>query len=321
MNNHNIYYIYNENTLIHFHEIYINNKRYLHSLRPNELNNKDKLNNLPENLNKSEIIESESNLYIFLFDIDKACGGNYFHFCFHIMQKLCGYLILQENHPEMKIIIRDDLREFQKELILKFVKEEDIIFLNVRKNWYKVNHCYIGNYLDISSFPNFLLEKYQDLANEIYNYNSIEYINTVFIGRNSSNNAGNDRYIINNEDYYYYLNDNNILITNLDNKTIPNKIECIMSLHPKIIIIETGSGLINLFFIPKSILKNIRFIILNPSLWKIKESRIYNIFIKLDIVPYIVNCRSVKKFENKDEINNPFIINIEKLNETLDLLS
>lgn len=321
-NNDVYYYIYSESILIHLHEIYIHNKRYPHSLRPNEYSNNKKFNDLSKNILINEKnIEFDGDIYIFLFDIDKACGGNYFHFCFHIMQKLYGYLILKEFNPNMKIVIREDLKEFQKELILKFVSEEDIVFLDVRRNWYRIKNCYIGNYISISSLPNQLFYKYQILSLEIYDYRNIKYNNVIFIKRNNKNTAGSNRYIINKEEYYDYLNKNNILITSFDNKIILDKIHDIVILSPKILIIETGSGLTNFFFFPKNILKNIIIIILNPKLWKIRNSRIYDIFKKLEIRPYIINCKSTINQEDKsgekDANNNPFIINIKKLNELL----
>ena len=321
MSNNIYYYIHSESILVHFHEIYIHNKRYPHSLRPNEYNQKVNV----DCIDKNEIKEIKNlqleNSYLFLFDIDKACGGNYFHFCFHIMQKLCGYLILREKNSNIKLILREDLKEFQREIILNFVNEKDIIFLDFRANWYNLTNCYIGNYINLTSLPNILFLKYQILSMDIYDYRNIKYSNVIFIRRDNKNTAGSDRYILNSEEYYDYLKKNNILISSFDNKIILDKIHDLVILSPKIIIIETGSGLANFLFFPKHILKKIIIIILNPKLWKIKDSRIYNIFVKLEIKPYIFNCKSILQNKlnliDKDKNNNPFIINIKKLNDLI----
>ena len=300
------------NIIIHHHEIYLNNKRYEHSLRPNDYERKKELNYLPNYLNIKNI-DCGDNSYLFLFDKDKACGGNYFHFCYHFMQKLHGYFNLKNYISDMKVIIRSDINEFQRELLLKFIDEENIVYLDVVNNWYNIKSCFIGKFLDICTIPKFLVNKYQDLANQLFDYSKFKLKNKVFIERDIKDSAGSDRKIINKDGYYDFLSQNNFLITSFDNKTINQKVNDLLIKNPKIIVIETGSGLINLFFVPKKILERIKIILLNPTLWNIKESRIYKIFEVLQIKPNIINCKSIINTSNLDKINNPYIINLESL--------
>ena len=304
------------NVIIHNHEIYLNNIRYEHSLRPNEYEKTKTLGYLPNFLNIKNI-NCGDNSYLFLFDKDKACGGNYFHFCFHFMQKLHGYFKIKNYISDMKVIVRSDINEFQKELLLKFIDEQNVIYLDVVNNWYNIKSCFIGKFLDICTISKFLVDKYQDLSNELFDYSKCNFINKVFIERNTYNSAGSDRTIVNKNQYYTFLNNNKILITSFDNKKIKKKIFDLMTLMPKVIIIETGSGLVNLLFIPKQILKKIKIILLNPILWNIKESRIYKIFEVLQIKPNIINCKSIINTSNLDKINNPYVINLDSLKEEL----
>ena len=89
------------------------------------------------------------------------------------------------------------------------------------------------------------------------------------------------------------------------------KISKLISLSPKLIVIENGSGLTNLLFLPKEILQNIYFIILDQENWQIRKSRIYDIILKFNIKHEILTCKSVTNNVN-DIQNNPFEINIEE---------
>jgi hypothetical protein len=70
-------------------------------------------------------------------------------------------------------------------------------------------------------------------------------------------------------------------------------------------------------FLPKQILENIFFIILDQENWKLKTSRIYDIILKFNIKHEILTCESIT-YNESDIQNNPFIINIDEFNNIYD---
>ena len=78
---------------------------------------------------------------------------------------------------------------------------------------------------------------------------------------------------------------------------------------------EVGSGLTNLLFINKNLLRNIKFIIIDQSEWKVDKSRISKIFKLLDINYDIFRCKTINKSHENDSRNNPFVLNIDEFHQ------
>jgi len=250
------------------------------------------------------------NIFIFIFNRGKQSGGNFFHFHFHYLQRLIGFFLL--NNDNIKLGIPLNMLNFQKNIILKLVPEDRIEYMDIYKYNYKITNCYVGNYIDISAIPTFLLDKYQLLGYEIITKNSLtpKYNSHIFIGRRIKDNAGANRCIINNESFLKTLWFKKFKLFYFEDYEFEDKITNLISLCPKLIVVENGSGLTNLLFLPKQILQNIYFIILDQENWQIKKSRIYDIILKFDIKHEILTCKSITN--NKNDIqNNPFEIDIE----------
>lgn len=255
-----------------------------------------------------------NNIYLFIFNRGKQSGGNFFHFHFHYLQKLIGYFFL--NDSEIKLGIPLNMLEFQKNIILSLVPENKIVYLDIYQYNYEISECYIGTYLNIDSIPNYLFDKYQMLGYELLFKNNIIYPNfenNIFIGRRIKNNAGVDRCIINNDQFMFNLKIKRFKSFYFEDYNFEGKLINLVKLNPRIIVIENGSGLTNLLFIPKDILQNIYFIIIDQENWNIETSRIYDIILKFNLKHKILTCKSIT--ENTSDIqNNPFEININEFN-------
>jgi len=253
-------------------------------------------------------VKNLDNIYIFIFNRGKQSGGNFFHFHFHYLQRLIGFFMLND----IKLAIPLNMLDFQKNIIHKLVPEDKIIYLDIYRYNYKITNCYVGNYIDIDTIPTFLLDKYQLLGYEVLIKKSIipRFKRNVFIARRIKDNAGASRCIINNNEFMKCLWYKKFKLFYFEDYHFEDKISKLISLSPKLIVIENGSGLTNLLFLPKEILQNIYFIILDQENWQIRKSRIYDIILKFNIKHEILTCKSVTN--NVTDIqNNPFEINIE----------
>lgn len=269
---------------------------------------KDKINLKP---NRKTI--KLNNIYLFIYNNNNVCGGNFFHFTFHYMQKLVDYFTL--NKSEIKIAIPLYSLEFQKEILKSIVSDENILYIDIYKFNYDITNCYIGKYYDTSSIPLSLFTKYQNIGLN-YNNQNFENKNMIYIGRkdNEINNGGNNRYIINNNEFTDFLNKNNILNFYFEDYNLKNKINNLIDLKPKVIITEIGSGLTNFLFFPKDFFKEIKFIIIDQINWKLDKSRIYGIIKLLDIKYQILRCKNTINNKQQNLANNPFTIDVKKLN-------
>ena len=263
------------------------------------------------------------NIYLFIFNRGKQSGGNYFHFHFHYLQKLIGYFELND----IKIGIPLNMLSFQSFILKKLIPEENIIYLDIYKYNYKINNCYVGDYESSFILPDELLDKFRQISNEyVQKHNLAAFIknnsqeNNVFIYRkNESKNAGQNRYIINNEDFDSLLECYNFKKLTFDDLSLEDKIIKLIFFNPKIVLIEIGSGLTNLLFIPIDILKNIKFIILDQNNWFLKKSRIYDIIKKLNLKHCIITNKNVVD-NHSDLQNNPFIVEIDLLDHKINQL-
>ena len=252
-------------------------------------------------------VKNLDNIYIFIFNRGKQSGGNFFHFHFHYLQRLIGFFMLND----IKLAIPLNMLDFQKNIIHKLVPEDKIIYLDIYRYNYKITNCYVGNYIDIDTIPTFLLDKYQLLGYEVLIKKSIipRFKRNVFIARRIKDNAGASRCIINNNEFMKCLWYKKFKLFYFEDYHFEDKISKLIRLSPKLIVIENGSGLTNLLFLPKEILQNIYFIILDQENWQIRKSRIYDIILKFNIKHEILTCKSVTN--NVTDIqNNPFEINI-----------
>lgn len=254
-------------------------------------------------------VKKLDNLYIFIFNRGKQSGGNFFHFHFHYLQRLLGFFMINN---DVKLGIPLNMLDFQKNIIHKLIPEDKIINLDIYRYNYKITNCYVGNYIDIDTIPTFLLDKYQLLGYEVLIKKSItpKFVNNIFIARRIKDNAGASRCIINNNEFVKSLWYKKFKLFYFEDYEFDDKIIKLISLSPKLIVIENGSGLTNLLFLPKEILQNIYFIILDQENWQISKSRIYDIILKFNIKHEILTCKSITNNVN-DIQNNPFEINIE----------
>ena len=200
----------------------------------------------------------------------------------------------------------------KKNIILKLIPKDKIIYLDIYRYNYKITNCYVGSYIDIKSIPTFLLEKYQLLGYEVLIKKSIipKFSHNIFIARRIKDNAGASRCIINNSEFVNHILDKKFKLFYFEDHHFEDKISNLISLSPKLIVIEIGSGLTNLLFLPKQILQNIYFIILDQKNWQIRKSRIYDIILKFNIKHEILTCKSITN-NVKDIQNNPFEINLK----------
>jgi len=208
---------------------------------------------------------------------------------------------------------------FQKFIIHKIIPEDKIIYLDIYKYNYVIKNCYIGDYISSYDIPKSLLEIYTNIGYEYINKNNLtlQNNNNIFIKRNNtSKNAGQNRYVMNKYELEIILDIYNFKYYSFEDYDLENKIINLINLQPKIIIIEIGSGLTNLLFFPKEFLKKIKFIIIDQHNWFLKKSRIYDIILKLELDHKIITCPN--KVDNpKDIQNNPFILNIDLLDNML----
>ena len=251
------------------------------------------------------------NIFIFIFNRGKQSAGNFFHFHFHYLQKILGFFLI--NDENIKLGIPLNMTPFQKNIILKLVPEDKIIYLDIYKYNYEIKNCYVGNYINIHSIPDLLLDKYQIIGNKIIFNNLIKpkYENNIFISRKINDNAGSNRYITNYDEFTKFIETKKFKLFYFEDYNLENKLIKLISLNPKLILIENGSGLTNFLFFPKNIIKNIHLIILDQENWKINTSRIYDIILKFEIKHDILTCKNIINDEN-DIRNNPFNIDISE---------
>ena len=260
------------------------------------------------------------NIYIFTFNRGKQSGGNYFHFHFHYLQRLLGFLDIEDKTVKLGIPL--NMLSFQKSIIQKIIPEENIIYLDIYKYNYIIKKCYVGNYISTHNIPDVLVDIYNNIGNKyiINNNLLLNNNNNIFIKRNNTNNAGQNRYIINHEEYNRLIEAYNFKTYSFEDYDLENKIIELINLQPKIIIIEIGSGLTNLLFFPKEFLQKIKFIIIDQHNWFLKKSRIYDIILKLDLDHEIITC--INKIDNPTDLqNNPFIVNLDLLDNMLNKLT
>ena len=114
-------------------------------------NNTDFLKNKFNDKIDRQIIDIQ-NIYLFTFNRGKQSGGNFFHFHFHYLQKLIGFLELNDENIQLGIPL--NMLEFQKLLILSIVPESKIVYLDIYRYNYNITNGYIGLYQNINSLPN-----------------------------------------------------------------------------------------------------------------------------------------------------------------------
>ena len=247
------------------------------------------------------------NLFIFIFNRGNKSGGNYFHFHFHYLQKLLPFFKLSN----IKLALPLNMLDFQKEILFKLVPKSNIEFLDIYQYNYEIINAYIGDYISPNLIPTELFDIYQNIGSQ-YIHN-IKNHNIIFIARkNYSHNAGKNRYIINNKQLDEFIIDNNIIKYYFDDKNLEDKLISLINLNPKIIIIEIGSGITNLLFVPKQYLANIKFIFIDQKCWQLSKSRMYDIIIKLELNHIIITC--VNEIQDYVDIqNNPYYINLDLL--------
>ena len=281
-------------------------------------NNTDFLKNKFNDKIDRQIIDIQ-NIYLFTFNRGKQSGGNFFHFHFHYLQKLIGFLELNDENIQLGIPL--NMLEFQKLLILSIVPESKIVYLDIYRYNYNITNGYIGLYQNINSLPNKLFDIYQNIglkyiSNQISDYKQHQNINNLFIRRHNAGNAGINRYIINEDELIKYLNTMNFQYFYFEDYELKLKLFNLLKLKPKNIIIEIGAGLTNLLYFPKNILQNIKFIIIDQHNWKLKNSRIYDIITKLELNHTIITCNNQIINEN-DLQNNPFNVDINEINKAI----
>ena len=248
---------------------------------------------------------TKHNLFIFIFNRGIKSGGNYFHFHFHYLQKLLPFFKLNN----IKLALPLNMLNFQKEILFKLVPKSNIEFLDIYQYNYEIINAYVGDYISPNFIPTQLLDIYQNIGSQ-YIHN-IKNKNTIFIARkNYSHNAGKNRYIINDKKLDEFIIDNNIIKYYFDDKNLEDKLTSLINLNPKIIIIEIGSGITNLLFIPKQFLKNIKFIFIDQKYWQLSKSRMYDIIIKLNLNHIIITC--INEINDYVDLqNNPYYINLD----------
>lgn len=247
------------------------------------------------------------NLFIFIFNRGNKSGGNYFHFHFHYLQKLLPFF----NLNNIKLALPLNMLDFQKDILFKLIPQSNIEFLDIYQYNYEINNAHIGHYISPDTIPSQLFNIYQNLGSQYIN--NIQNENIIFILRKKSiHNAGKNRFIINDKELDQFIINNNIIKYFFEDKNLQNKLITLINLNPKIIIIEIGSGITNLLFIPKQYLANIKFIFIDQKCWLLKKSRMYDILVKLELNFDIITCiNDIKDYV--DLQNNPYYINLEKL--------
>ena len=76
-------------------------------------------------------VKDLDNVYVFIFNRGKQSGGNFFHFHFHYLQRLLGFMI---NDKDVKLGIPLNMLDFQKNTILRMVRLillRSYIFINI----------------------------------------------------------------------------------------------------------------------------------------------------------------------------------------------
>ena len=284
-------------------KLFYNNNLLSSSLPINLYNNP----NIKSVIFKYKKTITKHNLFIFIFNRGNKSGGNYFHFHFHYLQKLLPFFKLNN----IKLALPLNMLNFQKEILFKLVPKSNIEFLDIYQYNYEIINAYIGDYISPNFIPTELFDIYQNIGSQ-YIHN-IENQNTIFVARkNNTSNAGKNRYIINHKQLDEFIFDNNIIKYYFDDKNLENKLISLINLNPRIIIIEIGSGITNLLFVPKQYLANIKFIFIDQKCWQLSKSRMFDIIIKLNLNYIIITCMNEIN-DYVDLQNNPYYINLDLL--------
>ena len=96
-----------------------------------------------------------------MFNNNRQWGGNFFHFHFHELQRLTGFLEIKRNIPDLKLAIPSGMKSYQRDMINSMIGDTKIIELDIYQKSYLFKNCFVGDYQDIAEIPIGLFETLQ----------------------------------------------------------------------------------------------------------------------------------------------------------------
>jgi hypothetical protein len=258
--------------------------------------------------------------YLLFFDNNLQSGANFFHFHFHEMQKILGYLELLNINPDLKLYLRTGLSNFQKYLINLLVPQSNIIEIDIFSDIYSVSDVYVGCYISISEIPQELVDIYQNIGRSICEENDVKSnipTSGICIRRRQNKGfAGDSRFMLNQDKYDELMTSHGYVDFYFEDYDLEGKLIGLLSNQPRQIIMEIGSGITNFLFFPKEFLQGTSIIVIDQDRWKLDKSRINDIFKKIGLD--YVTSRALTKINNpSDPGNNPFSIDVKDVEEKM----
>ena len=242
--------------------LFVGKKQLPHSLSPNiwefRRDDSDLLKSgwdmAKQSLQDSYEIETiDEEMYLFLFNQNQQWGGNFFHFHFHELQRLLGYLELRKTNPSLKLGIPKGIKNFQRSIIDSIVGDVEKIEFDIFNKSYLFNKCYIGEYSNIAEIPVNLFNILQAVGSRKINFEPSKSERMVYIGRRTGKGfAGDKRVMKNSIDFLKLLETMNFETIFFEDYDLEGKLTNLLNPSPKIILTEIGSGLTNFLFMPRS---------------------------------------------------------------------
>jgi capsular polysaccharide biosynthesis protein len=236
-------------------------------------------------------------------------SGNFFHFHYHEMQRICGYT--SKGPGGQKLAVADSLTAFQESTLRAIVSEDHILYLNPHRV-YCVKEATVGNYIDTECIPLQLVDMYSALSEhpQISSHTRPAYTCAYVSRRIRPGNAGNSRIFTNETEVISKLSDIGIPTLYFEDMDVWSKIRLLNSEHLTIIT-TIGSQLTNLLF------RNQRespanMLVIDHQDWALSKSRMLNLLENAN-----VNYTTFKSLKaghvDYDPRNSPFRVDSDAL--------
>ena len=264
--------------------------------------------------------EVKEQAYVFLFNQNRQWGGNFFHFHFHELQRLTGFLEIKKRMPNLSLAVPSGMKSYQRDIIDSLIGETKLIELDIFHKSYLFEDCFIGDYANIAEIPINLFELLQSAGKKRIHFEPNDSERLVYIGRRTGKGFAGDKRIMSNKNAFVELLESlNFEIMYFEDYDLEGKLAKLLNPSPRIIVTEIGSGLTNFLFMPRDFLLQTNLVIIDQNNWRLPPSRMSSIFDRLSIPRKIITAESIT--ENFDDIqNNPYKLDINHFEHELSSL-
>ena len=223
--------------------LFVGEKQLPHTLSPNVWEFKKDDSNLLKsgwdkakqgfpNSDETEIVDEE--IYLFLFNQNAQWGGNFFHFHFHELQRLLGYLELRKTNPSLKLGIPKGIKNFQRSVIDSIVGDVEKVEFDIFNKSFIFNKCYVGEYSNIAEIPVNLFNILQAVGSGKINFEPTKSERMVYIGRRTGKGfAGDNRVMKNSIDFLKILETMNFEKIFFEDYDLEGKLTNLLNPSPK----------------------------------------------------------------------------------------